>query len=323
MTEPKPLLLIAESDEFSKEALAALRRHFAVELANLNREELLQRVSRCQYLWVRLRTLIDAEIIDAAPQLKAIVTNTTGLNHIELDHAQRRGILIISLQGELNFLKTIRATAEHTIGLTLALLRKIPAAHDHVCNASWDRSAFKGREIYGKTVGIVGYGRLGKIVAGYFQALGATVIVNDRGLAAGETVDGFATKPLPALLSIADIVSLHVAYEPSNRRMLGASEFRAMKPGAVFINTARGELVDETALLEDLEREHLGGAALDVIDAEHGQSPVRARLVQFARVTDRLILTPHIGGYTDESLARTEIFLADKLLSEVLGIPTS
>lgn len=318
----KPNLLIAESQNFSGSALSALERYFDVELADLDRSGLLQRVPHCDYLWIRLRTMIDREIIDASPRLKAIVTNTTGLNHIDVDHARSRAVQVLSLQGETEFLQSIRATAEHTIGLTLALLRAIPAAHRHVCAGNWDRSEFLGREIFRRSVGIIGHGRLGKIVAGYFQALGADVAVHDRKLEPGTTVDGIRSVALGEVLMESDIVSLHVAFEPENRQMIGKQQFRSMKVGSVFINTSRGELVDEFALAEALESGHLAGAALDVVDAEHAPTPSRERLIQFARNSNRLILTPHIGGNTIESTERTELFLAEKLCRSI-GAPTS
>jgi len=310
----KSKLLIAESREFSPVAIEILSDSFDVELADLDRAELLERVKDFEFLWVRLRNMIDAEIMDAASNLKAIITNTTGLNHIDLQQADRRHISVISLKGEVEFLKQIRATAEHTIGLTLALLRKIPSAHQHVVAGGWNRTLFKGHEIHEKTVGIVGYGRLGKIVASLFQAFGARVIVNSREYENGTQIDCFPVVELAQLLDESDIVSLHVNYEPANDSMFGKPQFDMMKPSAVFINTARGELVDEVALVEALKTGMVFGAALDVFDGEHFTSQTHHLLRQFAKSTNRLIITPHIGGNTAESLARTEIFLANKLV---------
>lgn len=321
--DDRPALLIAESSDFCAEAAALLKEHFRAEFADLDGEELLQRVATCEYLWVRLRHRIDARVFDAAPKLRAIITNTTGLNHIDTDEASRRGIEVISLRGETEFLRTIRATAELTIGLTLALLRKVPAAHAQVCAGLWNRDRFRGQEIFGKTVGIVGYGRLGQLVAEYFAAFGARVVVHDRRLVIGDSVDGHAICGLMELLSASDIVSVHLSYEPDNRHFFAAIEFQTMKPSAVFINTARGELVDESALLAALESGRLAGAALDVVESEHQATPNRARLVRFACSSDRLVLTPHIGGNTYESTARTEMFLSEKLVRLVRAHATS
>ena len=290
-----------------------LKEHFDVKCDALDRAGLLKRVGEFDVLWVRVRTMIDDEIMDAAPKLKWIATNTTGLNHIDLAAAHERGIQVVSLQGESDFLRTIRATAELTIGLTLALLRRIPAACQHVMDGGWDRSLFQGQEIFEKTVGIIGYGRLGKIVASYFEALGAHVIIHDRKIEAGVDVDGFQSKSLDELLSQADIVSLHTSYEPANHHMIGNAQFARMKPTAIFVNTARGELVDDESLANSLEINILAGAAIDVIEAEHIERLGKQRLLDLARTTHRLLITPHIGGNTSESMAKTENFLAQKL----------
>jgi len=316
VTDSSPIrrlsLLIAESHDFSPQALRTLSSAFDVQAADCDRNGLLRRVEDADLLWVRLRNKIDAEIMDAAPNLKAIVTNTTGLTHIDMDLAEQRGIHVISLRGEVAFLRDIRATAEHTIALTLALLRKIPAAHTHVMNGGWDRYLFKGRELYEKTVGIIGYGRLGKITAQYFGAFGAKVLVTDS--KGHSPVNGIDFVEKSRLLSQSDIISLHTSYVPANHNMISAAEFNQMKSGVLFINTARGELVDEHALLSALESGHLGGAAIDVVANEHGRTAESQALIEYARGHDNLILTPHIGGYTSESLEKTELFLTHKLV---------
>jgi len=311
----RPTLLIAESQDFSSQARAILESYFDVTSKNLDRQDLLQSVADCKVLWVRLRTMIDVEVMNAAPALKIIATNTTGLNHIDGMAAKDRGIRVVSLQGETEFLKTIRATAEHTIALALSLLRKIPTAHADVCSGRWDRTDFQGSELYEKTVGIIGYGRLGSIVAQYFHAFGCNVQVHSRELPVRGEVDGFATVTLPQLLGNSDIVSLHVNDEPKNHHMLAAEHFSQMKRGAYFINTARGELVDQEALLDAVESRHLGGAAVDVIDHEHVHGSSFSRLAKLAATSDRLLVTPHIAGFTHESLSKTETFLAEKLIA--------
>jgi D-3-phosphoglycerate dehydrogenase / 2-oxoglutarate reductase len=305
-------LLIVESEGFSAHALAKLRAYFDVELADLDRAQLLQRVAEFDIIWVRLRNKIDRQIFDCGTRLKAVVTNTTGLNHVDLVEAETRKIRIISLRGEVDFLRSIRATAELTLGLTLALLRRIPQAFEHVRQGGWDRTEFRGSEIYEKTVGIIGYGRLGRIVASYFQAMGANVLVTSRELQSGTIVDGFDVMEQTDLLSHSDIVSLHASYDPANHHMIASAQFQNMKRGAIFINTARGELVDERALLDALASGHLEGAALDVLEDELKPGGLESACVEFAKNSSRLLLTPHIGGNTVESTARTEEFLATK-----------
>jgi D-3-phosphoglycerate dehydrogenase len=307
-------LLVAESEDFSQRALEILSNEFQVECANLDLAGLKCRIKEFDFLWVRLRSYIDSSMIAAATNLKVIATNTTGLNHIDLTAAAEHGVAIVSLRGEVEFLKSIRATAELTIALTLAVLRKLNAAHEHVVAGGWDRVSFKGHEIFEKTVGIVGYGRLGRIVAGYFKAFGAEVLICDPKFAGQRQVDGFEVRELHQLLADSDIVSLHANYTPENEKFFGRREFQSMRADAVFVNTARGELVDESALLDALGEQRLGGVALDVISAEHDRGEILSRLRELARQNANIILTPHIGGNTVESLSRTEDFLAQKLV---------
>ena len=156
MSANKAKILVSESEGFPGKASEILRGAGDLILANLDRSGLLAAVGEANVLWVRLRHRVDPEVMAAAHRLKVIVTPTTGLNHIDLDEANRRGIRVLSLRGETEFLNDIRATAEHTMGLILSLLRRIPAALDDVRKGSWDRDRCKGRELFGKTVGIVG-----------------------------------------------------------------------------------------------------------------------------------------------------------------------
>jgi len=269
-------------------------------------------------VWVRLGQRLDKDFMNQAPRLKVIVTATTGLNHIDLAEAEKRGIRVLSLQGEVTFLKSIRATAEHTMALMLALLRHIPQAAAHVREGNWNRDAFKGHEINEKTVGVIGYGRLGRIVSSYLTAFGARVITTDPNCSQADLAPGVAWMSLEQLLAESDVVTLHVSYSETNNRMLGYKEFAHMKPGAWFVNTARGELVDEDALLAALITKRLAGAALDVLSDEHS-GLLKRPLFDYARRNSNLILTPHIGGCTFESMEKTEAFLASKLCESVLA----
>ena len=289
-----------------------------MRLADYEREALQANLEDVDVLWVRLRNMIDKRMLDAATKLKVIATNTTGLNHIALDEAAKRNIEVVSLKGEYEFLADIRATAEHTIGLTLALIRNLPAAHQHVCNGGWDRYGFKGHELYQRTAGIIGYGRLGRIVARYFKAFGMRVLVSDPNQ--NEIEAGMEQVDLSDLFSQSDIFSLHVDYNSDNHAMIDASFFEQLKPGAVLINTSRGELINETDLLSALESGALAGSALDVLDSEHEVTPTRAAVVRYARENNNLILTPHIGGNTHESHHKTEEFLTQKILNRSLEI---
>jgi D-3-phosphoglycerate dehydrogenase / 2-oxoglutarate reductase len=316
-------ILVAESSGFSRRAVEVLQQTGDLTLADLDRPGLLAAVPRVEVLWVRLKHQIDAEIMDRAARLKFIVSATTGLNHIDLEEAERRGIRILSLRGEVEFLKDVRATAELTVTLTLALLRQLPAAASHVLNGSWNRDLFKGYELFGKTIGVVGYGRLGRIVARYFKAFDAHVLASDPQLKADDVDEDVTLLPLSEVLEASDIVTLHVELNPQTYRFFGKSQFETMKQRAWFINTARGELVDEGALLDSLRSGHLAGAGLDVLTGEDSSGMAKHPLTAYAREHQNVIITPHVGGYTFESTEKTEVFLSNRLLSVVNPRPVS
>jgi D-3-phosphoglycerate dehydrogenase / 2-oxoglutarate reductase len=298
-------------------AAAQLRSAGDLVLGDLDRKGLISALSDVDILWVRLRHRIDSEVLSGALRLKMIVTATTGLNHIDLKETAHRGISVMSLYGENEFLRDVRATAEHTIGLMLSLLRHVPQSNAHVREGQWNRDLFRGWELYGKTVGIVGYGRLGEIVTRYLQAFEARILITDPAVRPERLGSNITCVSLDRLLEEADIVSLHVNLCRETRGFFGRSQFLAMKQGAWFINTARGELVDETALLDMLRSGRLAGAALDVLSDECSSGMANRAIVAYARDHNNLIITPHIGGCTTESMDKTERFLAAKCLSQL------
>lgn len=310
---PTQRILIAEREGFPPQALARLERVATVELEDLDRPALEDAVAAADVLWVRLRHRIDRALLERAPRLKVLVTPTTGLNHVDTEELERRGITLLSLRGEVEFLRDVRATAEHTVGLLLALLRQTAAAAADAQAGGWRRDRFQGTEIYGKTVGIVGYGRLGRIVSRYLKAFDARVIASDPKLPAGYgdgTVEGVT---LARLVAEADIVSLHADLRPDTRGFFTAALFRQMKWGSYFINTARGELIDEAGLLASLREGRLAGAALDVVTNETSAGMGGHPLIEYARRHAHLLITPHVGGCTHESKTKTELYLAGKL----------
>lgn len=284
-------------------------------MADLDRAGLLGAVSHANVLWVRLRHRIDRDVIEAAPELRIIATPTTGLNHIDMDAAAQKGIEILSLRAETKFLESIHATAEHTVALTMALLRKVPAAARHVSEGGWDRDLFLGHELFGKTAGVIGYGRIGRMVARLFAAFGMRVLAADPLVEPDRIEPGVERMSLSRVLAQADVVTLHVNHSLETERFFGDPEFRAMKKGAWFVNTSRGEVVDERALLEALAAGHISGAALDVLAAEHSAQIADHPLVAWSRAHANLLITPHLGGCTAESMEKTECFLARKLLN--------
>ncbi|MCU1241131.1 MAG: putative D-isomer specific 2-hydroxyacid dehydrogenase NAD-binding [Candidatus Acidoferrum typicum] len=309
-----PNILVSEATGFSDSAAEHLRICSRLFLRDLDRTSLIIAVRDVDVLWVRLRHKIDREVIEAGPNLRAIATPTTGLNHIDLAHAEKLGIHVISLQGATDFLQNVYATAEHAVALILSLMRHLPAAHEHAISDHWNRDLFIGNELHGKAAGVIGYGRLGKMVAKYLQSFGMRISVTDVKNPDQLEHPDIANVSLDHLLHTSDVVTLHVPLSDQTKGFFGKREFACMKPGSWFINTARGELVDERALLDALRTRHLSGAALDVLCDEQSSNFGDNSLVRYAQQHTNLLITPHIGGCTRESREKTERFLATRVV---------
>ena len=309
--------MIAEPLDFSPEAVRLLEGTADVVLRATDRAQFAAALGEFDAVWFRLAHRVDRQLLAGAGRCRVLATPVTGLDHIDLPACAERGIRVVSLRGETDFLRQVRATAELTVALTLALVRHVPAAAAHVIEGGWNRDLFRGHELFGRTAGVVGVGRLGQIVAGYFRAFGMNVIGYDpRPDFPRDAARQMGT--LDELLHESDVVSLHVTYNDQTRHLIGREALAAMKPGAVLVNTSRGGIVDEAALLAAMESGHLAGAALDVVEGE----PKVGRdhpLVSYARGHDNLLIVPHIGGNTAESFAKTEIFLAGKVVEALRG----
>jgi len=304
-------ILIAEPLDFSPKATDLLKKAGEVVLQQCDEETFIKGFKEYDVVWFRLRHRITRNHLKGPLRCRIIATPVTGIDHIDLQACAERGIQVISLRGETAFLQTVRATAELTIALTLSLLRRIPQASISVLHGNWKRDMFRGRELFGKTVGIVGMGRLGTLVAKYFKAFGMEVLGYDPRPDFPEEA-AFRISHLSKLLRKSDIVSLHVPYDHSTRHLIGPPELKLIKTGAILVNTSRGGIIDENALLDSLSNGHLAGAALDVLDGEPSITQNHP-LISYARKNPNVLILPHIGGNTLESFEKTEIFLAHRV----------
>lgn len=254
------------------------------------------------YLAVLGAPIAEADIIQA-PRLKMIATPTTGSDHLPVKTILQQGIRLYTLRESPDFLTTITSTAELCWGLLLSLVRHIVPAFRDVCNGQWQRMNFTGWQLSGRTLGIVGYGRLGRILARYGKTFGMRVLANDiRPDIICEP--GITSCSLETLLAESDVVSLHIHLDDSNRRFFNQRCFEQMKTGAIFLNTSRGGIVDEQALLAALESGKVSAAGLDVLDNEW-DGIANNPLVQYASSHDNLLITPHCGGASLDAQALT------------------
>lgn len=289
----------------------------APEISSQEELQALLQSNHYDVIFTRLGLYLGEKELHIQPNLRYIVTPTTGLNHLDLDYLQQRSIKVVSLKGEAAFLNSIQSTAEHTWMLLLSLIRNLPAALAAVRQNNWDRVPFLAEELNTQTLGIIGFGRLGKILLRYARAFDMQVLLHDIDDSAF-TKESLAFRTnLDPLLAQADYVILQADYRESNRHFFGKAHFRKMKKGACFINTARGELVDEAALLEALQSGHLRGAALDVLDGDSAweTAPAGHPLIAYARQNDNLLITPHMGGYGRISIEKTRDFITDKWIN--------
>lgn len=310
-----PIKILNIISEYSKEASNILGNFAEVDYLKPTQAELLNIISDYEAVVTTLGYVFNDELLSKASKLKFIGTATTGLDHIDLVKAKERGIEIISLRGEDEFLNTITGTAELAFALIFCLYRKIYPAIQDVLSGHWRTSAFRGHNLYGKTLGIIGLGRLGKLMAGYGKAFNMNIVFTDPSVS---NFEGAKKVTLDELLTDSDIISIHAHLNKETENMIGEKEFGIMKKSAVIINTSRGKIVDEKSILKALETKTIAGYATDVLAGEldfKGEVANNDPLIQYAKENDNLIITPHIGGMTEESRVMTDIKIAEKILN--------
>lgn len=300
-------ILIA--DPIAKSGVAALEKEAEVVVAKgLTAEALLAEVSKADALIVRSETQVTRPVLEAGKQLKAVGRAGVGIDNIDVAAATELGVLVLNVPNANTL-----AAAELAMGLMLALVRRIPAADATMRAGTWEKSRFTGTELYGKTLGVIGFGRIGRAVADRAKAFGMQILAYDPYVPAEHLAAVQAERcDLDQLLARADIVTLHAQKTKETHGLLDAANLAKMKPGSFLVNVARGGQVDEEALYDALERGHLAGAALDVFAKE----PVLGhRLAQLPQV----ILTPHIGASTKEAQERNGRDVAIGILQALRG----
>ncbi len=251
---------------------------------------------------------VTAAAMDAAPGLRIIARHGVGVDDVDIDEAQRRGIVVTRAPGS-----NTQAVAEHTLALLLALAKDLPLLSSQVAAGRWRGAETKVRDLAGLRLGLVGCGAIGQAVARLATTFGMSVAGYDPGEPDSSGIERLAT--LPDLLARSDVLSLHLPLLPATRRLIGAAELAALPPGAIVLNTARGGLIDEAALHAALEAGRLAGAGLDVFENEPPPEdhPLRRH--------PRVICTPHVAGVTDGSLVNMGVMAAECIVAVLRGEP--
>lgn len=288
------ILLLEGIHEAAVESLAAAGYSNVERLTHsLTGSDLVDAIGDADFIGIRSRTRIDAEVLGAAKQLKAIGCFCIGTNQVDLDTARRMGIPVFNAP-----FSNTRSVAELAIADIILLMRGIPEKSARAHRGEWAKTARHAYEVRGKCLGIVGYGRIGSQLGILAEGLGMRVLYYDieHKLPLGNAAP---VNSLEELFAEADVVSLHVPETPVTRNIIDADAMKAMRPGALLINAARGTVVDIEALALALESGHIGGAAIDVfpVEPKSNQETFESPLREF----DNVILTPHIGGATEEA----------------------
>ena len=283
------------------------RRGYEVDLraGSLSEAELVDTLADVQLLGIRSNTTVTERVLKAAEDVEAIGCFCIGTNQVDLAAATARGIGVFNAP-----YSNTRSVAELVIGEIIALARRLPEKTQRMHDGVWDKSARGSHEVRGRTLGIVGYGNIGTQLSNLAESIGMRVVFYDR---ADRPAHGNARRmsSLDELLGASDVVSLHVDGRPGNAGFFGAEQFAAMKPRSMFINASRGMVVDDVSLREHVLSGHIAGAAIDVFPVEP-----KAQGDEFESVLrglDNVILTPHVGGSTQEAQAEIGWFVAEKL----------
>lgn len=303
----KPVVLIAE--ELSPATIEALGPDFDVRVVDgTDRPALLEAVHSASAILVRSATQVDAEVLAAAPNLKVIARAGVGLDNVDIKAATAAGVMVVNAPTS-----NIISAAELTCGHILSLARHIPAAHAALAEGKWKRSAYTGTELFEKTIGIIGLGRIGALIAERMKAFGTKVVAYDPYVTSARAQQlGVQLLSLDELIETSDFITIHMPKTPETTGMIGTAQLKAMKPTAYVINVARGGLIDEEALYEALTNNVIAGAGLDVFVSE---PPTGSPLLGLPNV----ITTPHLGASTDEAQEKAGISVAKSVRLALSG----
>jgi D-3-phosphoglycerate dehydrogenase len=296
------------TDGLDRTAVEILRNGNEVDLHELDSKSLLAAIPAYHALIVRSRTKVTKEVLARGTKLKVVGRAGVGVDNIDVDEATARKVVVVNAPTA----STV-SVAELAIGHMISLLRHLPEADRSVRSGKWEKAKLEGRELFGKTLGLLGSGRIGAEVAKRAQAFGMQVIAYDPYLPkAAATAAGIRLVDEDVLLRDSDVLSIHAALTTETRGLVGGSELAKMRPTAVLVNCARGEIVDERALAEALRVGTISGAAIDVFAAE---PPAGSPLLTAPNV----VFTPHLGASTAEGQSRAGAIVADQVIKALEG----
>ena len=312
-------VLITEPDFYSDKFLNQCPRDWEITKLNIvSNKNFIHKLNKEKFeiIFVKIGLAINRSVIDIQPNLKLIVTPTTGLDHIDLKYSEIKKIKVISLKNDIKFLSSITSTAEHAWMLALALQRKLLDAVNIVKDGKWERESLSIYQFKDKTIGIVGYGRLGKILSKYGKAFKMNVIAND----VKESIKSVRVKlvSLENLMSKSDIVIIVASYQNGQPPIISSKELSLAKKRPIIVNVSRGGVVNEEAILAALDNKQISGYACDVVSDDSNwdnEKKINNKLIDAFKKNKNIIITPHIGGYSKDAIKSTREYILKKTIN--------
>ncbi len=302
------IVLNAEPLNYSQQAIKNwLNKGYVYNETSWEEIDEIENDVRVRILIVRLSKRIDEKVLNKFPNLKCLVTATTGLDHVDLDVLKRKGIDLVSLREHKEFLKTIPSTAEHTFALLLALVRYIPSSSIDVGKGNWLRDNFKGIQLQNKTIGIIGLGRIGSKMAEYCKSFGMNVIYFDPNVNSNLCEKIYHIEDLFAK---SDIITFHIHLASETLHFFNENSLKYVKPNVYIINTSRGAILDELAVVKGLKNNLIKGVAVDVLENEL-DNLTDSPLWKAHHEGENIIITPHIGGATYDAMWACEEYISN------------
>ncbi|WP_319507035.1 phosphoglycerate dehydrogenase [uncultured Methanolobus sp.] len=297
------------SDPLSEQGLTILQQHFTVDvLTGLSEEELVEKIPEYDALVIRSGTQVTRKVIEAADKLKIVGRAGVGVDNVDVEAATEKGIIVVNAP-EGNML----SAAEHTIAMMMALARNVAQANESLKSKKWERSKFMGVEVNGKTLGVIGLGRIGAEVAKRAQGLNMNILAYDPFVSEERAKEmGVTMMSVQEIVKLADFITVHTPLTKETRNIIDAEEFALMKSNARIINCARGGIINEEALADALNSNKIAGAAIDVFVNE---PPFDSPLID----CKTLIATPHLGASTEEAQINVAVSVAEEVVSVLNG----
>ena len=311
----KPIILSSLDLSSIPDIVKKLKKSYKI-LYSVNSRPLTKKYfGSCNIYLAAASVKVDKDLLNTSKKLKLIISPSTGTDHLDLQEIKKKKIKCVTITKEIKLLNSFTATSELSFSLMLNLFRKILPASKDTLKGVWAREKYSGRQLYGKTIGILGMGRLGKISAKIASGFNMKILAHDI---IKKKINHVKMVSLQKLFKSADIVCVHIHLTKKTRGMINKKLIKLMKKSSIIINTSRGAIINEDDLLYALKKKLIAGAGLDVINGEwlSKSELLKHKLIKFAKKNNNLLIVPHIGGSTLESISGARRFVCNKLLKE-------